>query len=307
MYFNLRDLPDATAQVRPPEFYLEKSRPLLALPNPMVIFCDLETRHKIEDIRNELAPGYLTSYIEKSITEYDFYKLNHPIIKNNRKSGSGYFNDARNTPSYFITTVFKIIALQIAEQRNDFNSTHYAWIDFGLSHLAPDNFQNAAMALLKAPRSRISLVYIHYRSSEELKNMNNFLTNFSCGTASSVMTVEREYVSKFYTAVMSIFYEQLLKGMGHAEEQIITYCYDRHPELFTLIYGDYYSQLTNYHNPVRDYPAIKQHFIKNAIAANRIDLAKDAIKALLKSVDSGLINIDPTEVAFLRKFDQEMS
>jgi hypothetical protein len=299
MYFNLKALPDASAEVRPMDFYLEKGRAVLSLPNPIVFFCDSETKPLIQALRDDLAPGQKTIYIEKSIVDYDFYKLNWPVVVKNRKSG-GHFQDPRNTSSYFLLTVFKIIALQIAEQRNDFHTSHYSWLDFGLSHIASHNFQNSAMTLLSSPKPKVSLVYIHYRSSEELKNMREYIERCSCGIAASVITVEREYVAKLYSLVMSILYEQLFQGLGHAEEQILTYCYDRNPELFTLIYGDYYSQLTNYHHPHQDYWCIKEHFIKNALRANRADIAKEAAKALMNSIQQGFLQLGQEEHIFLQ-------
>ena len=54
MYFNLKALPDTSAEVRPMEFYLEKGRAVLSLPNPIVFFCDSETKPLIQALRDEL-------------------------------------------------------------------------------------------------------------------------------------------------------------------------------------------------------------------------------------------------------------
>ena len=75
-------------------------------------------------------------------------------------------------------------------------------------------------------------------------------------------------------SMMEIFHMQLCERTGHSDEQTMTLCYDRYPELFTIYNGDYYSILTNYHDTTTDLSAIKYHFIYNTMNANRYDLAK---------------------------------
>ena len=99
---------------------------------------------------------------------------------------------------------------------------------------------------------------------------------------------------------MSIFYEQLSLGIGHAEEQILMYVYDRYPEMFTLVYGDYYSLISNYHYVVRDYPCIRHHFINNALRAGKRELASDAAKNVIESNAKGLISLPEDELSFLK-------
>jgi hypothetical protein len=88
-------------------------------------------------------------------------------------------------------------------------------------------------------------------------------------------------MDRFYAATLSIFYEMLSKGCGHSEENVLTYCYDRYPELFTLRYGDYYSLLTNYIRTTHDIPSISTFFVQEAIRAGRPDLAASAAASIL--------------------------
>ena len=120
-----------------------------------------------------------------------------------------------------------------------------------------------------------------------------------CGIAATVFTIEASYVNRFYSSMWSIFYEQLARGIGHTEETIMTYCYDRKPELFNLYYGDYYSTAANYHNVRKDYYSVKNHFILNALRANRKDLALVAIENIKESLAKGLLELDTNERAFI--------
>lgn len=298
-FFNIKKLPDATTTVRPVEFYLEKCKPTMSAKCEMVIFCDSEYKPLIEEIRNEYAPGWKTHYIEKNITEYDFFKLNYPIVKANR-SNSAHYNlpNERNTPSACITYCFKFPALQIAAQIVP-DATHYLWLDFGCSHIARNAYEGIDN-MIKNPRSKIGMCYIHYRPHNALANVTSYLQNGNpCSVAATVFTVDRESISTLYTRIMSIFYEMLSKGVGHNCEALLAYMYDRYPDMFSLYYGDYGSCIQNYVDLKEDYHAIRWFFIQQAINSGQHEFAKCAARQVLQSVSKNLINISTNEIDFL--------
>ncbi len=301
MFFNLSKLKDASTQTRTPDFYLNYGRGTLSIPNPMVIFCDPEMQPKIEAIRNELVnpDEFPTVYVVKDVPDYDFYKINHPIVLANRKGSHIYTKEHRNTASYLVVTTFKTMALQIAYERNDFDTDYYAWIDFGCNHINNMAVREAALTVLNNPRPKVNIMYIHYRSSDELKDMRHHVPGGPCGIAGTAFTLEKDYVPKFYNCMWSVFHEQVMKGVGHCDEQVMMYCYYKYPELFTVYYGDYQSVLTNYHSIRDNYHTIKYHFIENALNAGDISAAKDAAEKVLSSVQRGTLTISDTEVAWI--------
>lgn len=302
MYFNLTELKDATESTRPADFYLNHGRNLLQLDNPMIIFCDSKTIPLIKAIRDEyITTPSLTVYIEKNISEYDFYKNNWEIIRKNRSAFS-YYNIPhykRVTVSQSLTYMFKIFAIQIAHERNDFNTTHYVWMDFGCNHVAPTNIKEASLNLLNNPNPKISMMSIKYINKSELDNMTLFCNSGTCCVAGTVFSVQREYVSMLYTSMLSIFYEQLFKRVIHTDEQVLVYAYDRNPELFTLYYGDYYSVIINYHNVVADWHSIRWNFIQNALLHSRIDLAKDAANKIYQSYTNKFITLPDEDIKYV--------
>lgn len=295
MFFDLKKLKGSNATTRSMDFYLEHGKPTLSLPYPMLVFCDDSTVGPIQTIRRSLTDAP-TEYVIKSIEDYDLYRDNYPFVAEIRQNNPHY-SGLRNTPSYFLMTILKLHFLLLAKQRDDFKTSHYAWIDLGANHLA-ENVVTYAPPMLDHPNPKVSICYIHYRSHEELQNAQEFLyygNGAKCGMATTAFTVEREYVDRYHSAVLSIFYEQLVVGLGHGDEQILTYCYDRHPELFHLYYGDYYSTLANYHEPVADIHCIRYHFIDNCIRAGRFDLAQDAAQKVM-SVLSRKTLLEPFEM-----------
>jgi hypothetical protein len=298
MFFNLKSLPDATAAVRPVEFYVNNGRTTLSQQTRMVILCDSQTRPWIQELRNSLAPGVETVYVEKSLLEYDHYKLNHNIITENRRGNSNY-TESRNTPSYCITTTLKFHAIKIAEQIFP-DATHYFWIDFGCAHIAKEA-DVYLPKMLASPNPKVSCAYIHYRPVNEVEPMERYLhAGNPCSLAATIFSVEKSYVNALYTRAMSIFYEMLSKRVGHNEEAVLAYLYTRFPDMFHLYYGDYYSTASNYHYVVRDFHPIRWFFMENAIRNGRRDLAKTCAENILASIERGLFQLPDTDVAFLR-------
>ncbi len=298
MFFDLKPLADSNTAVRPSEFYEKNCRATLSIKSPLVLFCDKTTRAWIQPLRSQLSDNP-TYYVEKPIQEYDFYALNYPIICKNRSEKPAYNDPSnRNTPSYFLTCMFKVIALKLASEIVS-DASHFAWIDFGCGHVVWEA-ESRLQALLDNPRPKVAMTYIHYRSSDTIRDVSRCLWSQGiCSLAGTVYTVEKSYMYIFYSACMSVFYEQLYLTVGHNDEQVYMYVFDRHPELFTLVYGDYYSVISNYHGPVRDYHTIKYCFINNAMAAGRRDYASDCARALLNSCETGKLSLSADETAYL--------
>jgi len=301
MFFNLKTLKDASLETRPIDFYIKNSVEVLKLQYPMIIFCDETTYSFLKELREQHSNNSPTQYISKNITEYDYFKYNWDIVNNNRINSNGYKNAKdRNTVSYYLLNMFKPLALFIAKQRNDFDSKHYAWIDIGCNHVVR-NIATYAPKMLDNPNPKVSACYIHYRSHEEIYPMKKYMEyGGKCGIAGGVYTVEKEYVDKYYISMFSIFYEMLYNQVGHSDETVMTYCFDKYPELFHIYYGDYYSLFTNYHEPKEDYNSIKYYFINESINKDRRDLAKIVAEKVLLCHQNKTIALDNDNLTFLQ-------
>lgn len=282
MFFNMKKLKDSTELTRPFEFYIDNCKHVLNLNYPMVIFCDEDTFEPIKKIRDGLILNNKTEYIIKNIEDYEYYQSCWKIINENREK-NGKPLDKRNTSSYLLMGMFKPFAFNYVNQHNFFNSSHYAWIDIGCNHVVRE-LEKYAPKLLDNPKSKVTVCYIHYRGHDELYNMREYMKEGGpCGIASTAYTIESSYVSKFYTSMFSILYEQLFNEVGHTDETVMAYCYDRYPEIFNIYGGDYGSVFVNYHKPKQDIHIILQCFIKNALKNNNTKLAENMAKQVLDS------------------------
>ena len=206
--------------------------------------------------------------------------------------------------------MFKIIALNIAKENNFFNTDYYAWIDFGGSHIMKD-FNTYAIKMLDNPNPKISFCYIHYRTREEMYTLLNTIGGF-CGIAATSFTLDHHYIKAFYINIFKLFYELLNNSIGHAEEQIFTLFYDRHPELCNIYYGDYYSILKNYHEPIDDFNCIIHNYIKETITKGRKDLALSCAISIMNTINNNnnrtqtnYINIDKHQIEYLETIIKE--
>ena len=294
MFFNMKIFKDSSPSTRPMEFYIQNGVEVIKLKYPMVIFCDEITYEPLKEMRDrEVDPNkYPTQYIIKNLSEYEYYQNCWHIIDNNRKK-NGYPLDNRNTVSYLLMGMFKPLALSIVHKMNFFNSTHYAWIDLGCNHIVRNLAENYKI-MLDNPQPKVRPCYIHYRGKEELSDMVKFMDQQGpCGVASTAFTVEADYADRFYTSMFSIFFEKLTRGVGHTDETVLTFCYDRYPEIFNIYYGDYYSIFSNYLEPVDDIDSVINFFIWSALNCGRNDLAKGAATKILdanEGLDEGRKN-----------------
>ena len=293
-FFDISKLEDAIDGLRNDEFYKTNCVATLSIQYPLVIFCSPIDRGWIETIRMRCAPGIKTVYVEKNITEYDFYKVNFKSVKQN-KIGKKI---GRVTASYTLTTMFKYQALKMAKDIIP-DASHYIWVDFGCQYIVWEAKERLD-AIFKNPSPKISACYINYRSNEDLKDIKKYLDDGPCAIAMGICTVENSYVDPFFHRAMMIIYEQLANGVGHADEQIVVYIYDRWPEMFTLFYGDYYSLAANYHKVTRDYHAIRWYFIQKALNNGKLELARTAAKAVLETYDTNSKELSDDTITLLK-------
>lgn len=282
MFFNLN------STTRPLEFYLQHGRPTLELDCPMVVFCDKDTRPLLQGIRGHRE----TLYVEKSIFDYEHVQTWLPIVRKNREV-SGY-PEQRVTPEYMMVTTFKPLALYLAKQMRPAKT--YMWVDLGASHVAR-RLSECAPLIAAKPRPKIACCYVAYRTKNEIYPMSRFLASGGpCGMAATLLTVEADYVERFYTSMFSVLYEQISEGVGHNEEQALIYVYHRHPEWFSLYFGDYGSTATNYFETVEDGNSVETFIVRPAIANGDRAIA-DAAQTYGKPVLAQAVLWHPESVA----------
>ncbi len=259
---------------RSPAFYLKREK-VVSLRQNMVIFCDADTYPALWQKRRRLGLLDRTMF---QVTTVDNLpgpcpRLYDRIVANRllRPQADEYDQNNRNTPGWFVLVASKYSMMQAAMQSNPFDSTHFAWIDFGIEHAADVN-PNLVDAALGRWRDRASFCYINYRAKSLVQDPARWYgvpgCPGLCGIAGNFWTGRRDWLSKVCAAAEREFIRVVLAGYGHHDEQLVTTVEADHPEWFDVYFGDYRSVLSNYNGIEEDFKSIEEYFLKNCQAVN---------------------------------------
>jgi hypothetical protein len=292
-YFDLTKCPDASISIknRPDSYYLQHSNATLSLPYNMVIYCDQASLPKIREIR----PSYLDAKTTYIIREFDDFSIagqtfdvyRRKIQENRRKTPYNF--DDRNTASYYLFCMSRYVMLQETIAKNHYGSTHFCWINFCIERMGYQNLVRLDEAL-SLHRDRFSTCYIDYIPESLINDTATYYQWGRCSMCSGFFTGATTYMYTVCGLIISQFLTYLEAGYGHADEQLYSPVFFKHPDLFEHYYGDYTEMITNYAFIYeRPEPPI-YNFIRNSF--DNKDYAR-CIKACEFLIKRSKCNIDP--------------
>ena len=226
---------------------------MITLPYNLIVYTDQKLYPKLWKIRkryNLLEKTYF--YVLNKVEDLPFFIYYHKIVEN--RSSSPVYEHSRNTPLYFIMAASKSsFMIQKSIQLNPFNSTHFAWIDYGYEHAATITstlMDQALQTALSKKFNKPRFCYIHYRLKEITSNVEKMYGTEKnpglCGVSSNFYTGEKKCLYEFACNVGREFLHTILSGYGHSDEQLITTIVNRNPEKYDITFGDYPYTLMNY-------------------------------------------------------------
>lgn len=284
-YFDLTKCPDASESIknRPDSYYLQHANATLSLPYNMVIYCDQASLPKIRAIR----PTYLstkTTYIIREFDDFSIAGLGFGVyrdkIHENRRKRPYHFDD-RNTASYYLFCVSRYIMLQETIAANPYKSTHFCWINFCIERMGYKNLVYLDEAL-NLHRDRFSTCYIDYIPETLVNDVATYFQWGRCSMCSGFFTGAKTYMYTVCGLIIGQFLAYLDAGYGHADEQLYSPVFFKHPDLFEHYYGDYTEMITNYAFIYdRPEPPI-YNFIRNSFENRDYALCIKACEFLMK-------------------------
>lgn len=252
-------LGSSSNQVRPMSYYFSVAARLLPeLPLPMVIYCCPSIVQEVTKLR----PGPMSKQTEYRVMPLEalpLYKYREKIEQNRQIYWPT--KDGRNTAEVHIVVCSKPWFVQQVMESNPFQTSRFAWMDFGLAHTA---FQHSpcnpglvmerlevqhvpakcrVMAVNAIPRSLLERV-----SNKDA--LQEYYERYRFSYAGSFWTCGKDYGLKFCRLVIQVVEEHIQQGYGHAEEMCMAIVIHRHPEWFSVYCGDFNDLLTNYVAPV---------------------------------------------------------
>lgn len=259
------------------EFYMANAKATLSLPFPMVVFCAAEDVAAIRRVRDAVV-GAETRFVEMDLFADPETRAIADKIRADRLSKDDY---QRNTPEYFIVMAFKWRAVFIAS--HVLKATHYVWLDFGGGH-AISNIERDIAPIMHDPHPKVGMCMLRYTqpSATEHPRFVEHCYTLSC-MAGGLFTVQAQYVGRFYALCQAIFFQQVAQGTGYNDQTVFAILYNRHPELFTLFFGDYDALASSYHTFRSNAAMIIGECAEQAVAVGNWELALLVLDKVLGS------------------------
>ena len=223
---------------------------ILKLPYNLIIFTDNEDVISIvenERIKNSFLKD--KTYIYKKKLE-EMYYYNHLFQLEELQKKYTIHNGSleHETPLYIIVNNNKFECIKNAIELNPFQSTHFIWLDFGITHVAlnPEKIHDWINHIPDKIRQMCINPYI-----ENVDNKQMFQTiyhHISGGLFSGSKENLLLYCDLFKQKTEQIYNE----GWYQIDEAVMTMVQRENADLFDLYYGDYIGIITNYLSPIHN-------------------------------------------------------
>lgn len=217
--------------------YLEKSKPLLELPLNKIIFLEKNT---LEYIDSKFINNYNT-FIPFEKEEIVYWKY-RDSIKNCKLPK--FRNINKDTHDYILIQLQKTEWIKKAIELNPYESSQFAWIDFGIFHIINniDIFNTVCNNITNKYYNSIRIPGC-WNLSYNYDVYNNIAWYF-CG---GFFGGDKEYLVKFANLVFNKTLELIKKNILIWEVNIWYLVYLENKHLFDWYYGDHnISMLQNY-------------------------------------------------------------
>jgi hypothetical protein len=237
--------------------YLDLSKQfLLQLPFPIIFFID-ENKHTYNTIYNtrkdlnllqftyiyiyDIKKTYFYQYLEKLEELQNIYHIRNGDLEH-------------ETPLYIILNNNKFDFIDTAIDLNPFNSSHFAWIDFGINHVSLNN-EAIFHWIFNIPDKVKQLCINPYTEDIPAKNYFEYIYhNTAGGLFSGSIQNMKKYSELFKKKTEEIYCDNWYQ----IDEAVMAIVQKDNPLLFDLFYGDYQGIISNYLSPIHNIELIMQ-------------------------------------------------
>ena len=262
---------------------------ILKLPYYLIIFIDDNINsQRIENRILKSRLDYLdkTIIIKKKICDTYYYSCVNKIQKINTQNN--LIKIYRNFDPYYLAITYnKLFFVKYAIELNPFNSTHFFWIDFGISYVLNsinlNTLFNELSVIMKNIPDKIRQMSLSYSDNQKVNNQigNKYIsinahTAFIRKLAGGLFSGNKENLITYCNLFKNKIESLLINNKYYIDEVIMTMVYLENKELFTLYYGCYESIILNYYRPNINFMSIIW-MIKLAVQNNYFDKANDIL------------------------------
>lgn len=274
---------------RPIDFYFAHGDLILGLQQPLVVYADPELVPWIRESRLDRGLGKLTRVVELPMEALALFPLAQTIA-----GYPTYANDnpLKGTPLHQIVQWSKFDLLERSMQDDPFDTRHFAWIDFGVGHVAepPVVFPHTT--------SRVAFLEMCSTAPREVANKLEFLGLERGRIAGGFFRGPREPLRSLVAAFREELEETLAARFRPNEQMLLAWLAMKRPDLFEFYVGDYASVLTNWDHVRRDVETVFiniTHCRANALWSRAYELCE----TLRASVSAGALELTAGQEARL--------
>ena len=203
----------------------------------------------------------------------------------------------KDTLGFSIATWAKPRLVVDAIELDEFSSARWAWIDFGIAHVADlDGVDWCAIAAL-APE-QVRLCTMRATAPAEIEDLSEFYRGNRGKIAGGFFTGDAEAMRGLRARFRKELERMRAAGRLVSDEQILAALTAREPDAFDRWYGDYAGILVNYTGIRRDVATVLDALTdcrQRSLCAIGTDIARRLIDALR----AGQARLTPTETARL--------
>ena len=251
MFYDIRKKENHNNNFKNTNYYYElASNFILLLPYPIIFFIDPNNIELENLILNTRKDKLNITYIYKfKLEETYYYNFLDQINENMKFYNIENLNIQKDSSLYLILTNNKFFFIEKAIELNIFNSSHFAFIDFGINHIARDldeihNWFNIIPDKIK------QLCINPYIEDDEPKDYFNFIYH---NNAAGLFTGSKENLLKYSELFKNKWLEIINNKWYQLDEAIMSIIIRENYEMFDLYYGDYESIISNYLFPNLSY------------------------------------------------------
>lgn len=278
------------------EGYLENGKYVCSMDYPMVIYTDADLFWSIFQMRKNFQNK--TLIIIRPLTQFKYYPKYEAIEKVRKNVQLVYGNTAKDTVNYILLMWEKFGVLEDVVKNNPFQTTHFAWIDFGISHVAhPVDMTN----IFENIPDKIKLSLITDIIAGEISDPS-YGNKVSWVLAGGFFTGNADYMTKFIQRFDEEANLLLEHNNAPLESNIMTLVVFKSPDLFDVYFGDYYSLLTNYHHLTEDIDGIMNRIISHGLNSTERKYGFIACEQLHESWEKYNIHFPPRQMMFLHSY-----
>ena len=282
-FFDLKKRENSSRRSK--DYYFEKAEYLFRQNHNFIFFTEPEY---VEDIKRHREKHNLLEKTHIIGIEYEqlpyIKKYLSATVENFKNFPVHNFQPGKETPLYILLTWSKFTLLQQAIELNPFSSSHFAWIDFGLSHIAKTN-ETILDNIINEYEDKVKIMCMKHLCKSELTDMNLYYSWIWGKIAAGLITGSKNNMLTLINFFNKKVEHVIQLNRAILEEQILPLIYLENTELFNLYYGDYDHILLNYCQTTGNFDVIITNIIwcrqrgENALA---YDVCKNLLSVKTK-------------------------